>query len=178
MLSTQAVAAYRYARRRRASLAETASTIEEALLRQFGGDKFVTGVLVQLDLEDGSLSWVTSGHVAPLMVRGGDVRQLGDAPVLCPMGLDLLGDVGGAQISLLEGDRLLLYSDGVIEARAPSGEYLELERLIALIEAADHEDGIDDLVHSLIQEVIAHSSGPLRDDATIVGLEYLGPRHR
>jgi Stage II sporulation protein E (SpoIIE) len=175
LLSTQAVAAYRYARRRQASLADTVYTIEEALKRQFGGDKFVTGLLVQLDLEDGSLSWVTSGHVVPLLVRGGNVRELSDAPILSPMGLNLLEDIGGAETTLRKGDRVLLYSDGVIEARAPNGEYLELDRLIQLIKAADHDEGIDQLVHGLIEEVIDHSQGPLRDDATILGFEYLGP---
>jgi hypothetical protein len=177
LLSTQAVAAYRYARRRRTSLPGTVSTIEEALLRQFGGDKFVTGLLLNLDLDDGTLSWIASGHVAPLLVRDGDVVELSNAPVLCPMGLDLIGEVQGAEMSLQENDRILLYSDGVIEARAPDGEYLELDRLIQMIETADHNKGIDDLVHSLIDEVMEHSSGPLRDDATILGLEYLGP-HR
>jgi hypothetical protein len=175
LLSTQAMAAYRYSRRRQASLAETASTIEDALYRQFGGDKFVSGLLVQLDLADGSLTWITSGHVVPLLVRDGEVQQLTDAPILCPMGLDLLGRVDGAEASLVKGDRLLLYSDGVIEARAPNGEYFELDTLIKLIKAADHDDRIDTLVHGLIQEVVAHSAGPLRDDATILGLEYLGP---
>jgi hypothetical protein len=175
LLSTQAVAAYRYARRRQASLSETASTIEDALLRQFGGDKFVTGVFLQLDLAKGTLSWIASGHVVPLLVREGGVTQLDDAPILCPMGLDLLGEVQGAEMTLQEKDRILLYSDGVIEARAPNGEYLELDRLIEFIRAADHDQGVDDLVHSLIDEVMVHSSGPLRDDATILGLEYLGP---
>jgi serine phosphatase RsbU (regulator of sigma subunit) len=175
LLSTQAVAAYRYARRRQATLADTAYTIEEALNHQFGGDKFVTGLLVQLDLEDGTLSWVTSGHVVPLLVRSGTVRQLSAAPILSPMGLDLLESVAGAEMSLRKGDRVLLYSDGVIEARAPNGQYLELDRLIELIKAADEDVGIDQLVHGLIQEVITHSQGPLRDDATILGFEYLGP---
>ena len=55
---------------------------------------------------------------------------------------------------------------------------MELDRLIQLIEAADHDEGVDSLVRGLIHEVIAHSSGPLRDDATILGFEYLGPMDR
>jgi serine phosphatase RsbU (regulator of sigma subunit) len=177
LLSTQAVAAYRFARRRQANLAEVVATIEDALRRQFGGDKFVTGLLVQFDLQDATMKWVTSGHVVPLLVRGGRVTQLSEAPVLCPMGLNLLGEVDGAELTLRQDDRILLYSDGVIEARAPNGEYMELDRLIELVEAADHDEGIDVLVRGLIDEVVDYSKAPLRDDATIVGFQYLGPSH-
>lgn len=51
---------------------------------------------------------------------------------------------------------------------------LELDSLIEMIEVADHRAGIDDLIHRLIQEVVKHSSGPLQDEATLLGLEYLG----
>ncbi|HEX3327787.1 MAG TPA: PP2C family protein-serine/threonine phosphatase [Actinomycetota bacterium] len=178
LLSTQAVAAYRFARRRQASLAGTVATIEDALRRQFGGDKFVTGLLIQLDLPDATMEWVTSGHVVPLLVRDGKVTQLSQAPVHCPMGLDLLGEVDGAELSLRKDDRILLYSDGVIEARAPNGEYMELDRLIELVEAADHDESIAILVNGLIDEVVEFSKAPLRDDATIVGFQYLGPLDR
>ena len=90
------------------------------------------------------------------------------------MGIDVIDDVREADIQLEKGDRVLLYSDGVIEARAPNGEYLELDTLIDLIEGWDHGAGISQLVHGLIQEVIEHSAGPLRDDATLFGLEYSG----
>ena len=178
LLSTQAVAAYRYARRRHESLSETVLTIERVLLRQFDGNKFVTGLMGLLDLSSGHLRWIAAGHVAPLLLRDGRVRELANAPLSCPMGLELIDAVREAEIQLEEGDRVLLYSDGVIEARAPNGEYLQLETLVELIQSSDHGQGIDDLVHALIEEVKKHSAGPLRDDATLLGIEYLGPSGR
>ncbi len=174
LLSAQAVGAYRYARRRREPLADTVLTLERVLLRQFGGSKFVTGLVGRLDLVTGLFSWIAAGHVAPLLLRNGRVRELAEAPLACPMGIDVIDDVREADIQLEKGDRVLLYSDGVIEARAPNGEYLELDTLIGLIEGWDQGTGISDLVHGLIQEVVKHSAGPLRDDATLFGLEYSG----
>jgi serine phosphatase RsbU (regulator of sigma subunit) len=174
LLSAQAVSAYRYARRRREPLADTVLTLESVLLRQFGGNKFVTGLLGRLDLVTGLLSWIAAGHVAPLLLRNGRVRELSEAPLACPMGIEVIEDVREASVQLEKGDRVLLYSDGVIEARAPNGEYLQLDTLKDLIEGWDHSTGISELVQGLIQEVVEHSAGPLRDDATIFGLDYSG----
>ena len=71
LLSAQAIGAYRYARRRREPLADTVLTLERVLLRQFGGSKFVTGLVGRLDLVTGLFTWIAAGHVAPLLVRNG-----------------------------------------------------------------------------------------------------------
>jgi hypothetical protein len=176
LLSVQAVGAYRYARRRGQSLVEVAHTVDDSLRSQFRGRRFATGLFCRLDLGNGSLSWVNSGHVSPLRIRDGVVQELNDVPSACPMGVDLLGEVEAAEVSLRVGDRVLLYSDGVVEARAPSGEHLEFERLVDLVESHTHEHSPEELASRLIDEVLRHSAGPLRDDATVVVVDYEGAK--
>ncbi|MEU3554317.1 SpoIIE family protein phosphatase [Streptomyces fragilis] len=64
-----AVAACRNARRQGASLTEASQTVERALLEQFGTQRHVTGILAELNIRTGGLSWVNRGHHLPLLVR-------------------------------------------------------------------------------------------------------------
>jgi serine phosphatase RsbU (regulator of sigma subunit) len=173
LLSSQTVSAYRYARRRQHGLRETALTIEQTLVRQFGGEKFVTGVLAHFDTSTAGFCWTNLGHAAPLLVRAGKVEAELGGHRHAPMGLDLLEDVDVQETSLKEGDRLMLYSDGVIDARSETGDYLRLERLVDSIEELSRNDPRpDQLVRGLIDKIVGHSGGPLRDDATIVVVEF------
>ena len=176
LLSVQAMSSYRYGRRRRQSLEDIATTVDDALLRQFAGTRFTTGLFCRLDLARGALRWVNAGHVSPLLVRGTDVEELDQAEPACPLGIELLGDIQAAEAVLRPGDRVLLYSDGVVEARAPDGQHLEMQRLVELVEEHSGDLGLGELSQRLIGEVVRHSAGPLRDDATVLLIEYRGPR--
>jgi serine/threonine protein phosphatase PrpC len=175
LLCTQAVAAYRYARRRRAPLNAIAETIDDTLARQFGGARFVTGFFARFDWSSGHFEWVSAGHVPPLVLRSGKVDSYLDLHPCCPMGLGYLDEVTVSKGALREGDCLVLYSDGVIDSRTPEGELFTLERLADLVEGHDVQaGGISDVVHKVIEEVTLHSGGPLRDDATCVLVQYKG----
>ena len=92
--------------------------IDGAVEQQYDRDAFVTGVLARLHLDTGELAWSNAGHPVPLLLRNRKVV----GPLSCeptpPCGLD--GDGGHTQVEALEpGDSLLLYTDGVIEARTP-----------------------------------------------------------
>ena len=176
MLSVQAMSAYRFARRRRRSIEEICSTVDNALRRQFGGRRFVTGLFCRLDLGSGRLRWVNAGHVSPLLVRDGKVEELTQAPIHPPLGIELLPDVEASEVGLQPGDRVLLYSDGVVEARAPNGEYLDMERIVQIVEDHTRHLSLEELSHRLLSEVVRHSAGPLRDDATVLLIEYARSR--
>jgi serine phosphatase RsbU (regulator of sigma subunit) len=175
LLSFQAIAAFRYGRRRMQSLAEVAHTLEDALLRQFGGERFVTGLMCKLDSHSGVLRWVNAAHLPPLHMHAGRVlRELKTVPN-CPLGLGLATEFMVHEITLEPGDSIVLYSDGIIEARSPNGEDFELERLLPLIEGGVAQRATPtSIVRSVIRDVREHSVGPLRDDATLVLLEYIG----
>ena len=136
LLASVALAAYRNARRTGMDLISTAKTIDVTLGGQFGDESFVTAVLAELDLRDGTVRTLTAAHPAPLVVR--DRRSLGELgtdPGL-PLGF---GERENTVVeTVLEpGDRLLQFSDGVVEARADGGEFFGIDRLVDLLARAE-----------------------------------------
>lgn len=175
LLTTLAVGAYRHARRAGADLASTFAEIDAAVLDQYDGDAFATGLLTRLDLMTGSLHWLSAGHPPPLLLRGRRALE----PVTCEPTLPL--GLGGAwpdvQTTALEpGDGVLLYTDGVIEARTPEGAELGLERLADLLEReAAAETSPEETLRRLVRSTLDHHGGTLRDDATLVMVVWAGP---
>jgi serine phosphatase RsbU (regulator of sigma subunit) len=72
------------------------------------------------------------------------------------------------------GDRLLLYTDGITEARSPAGEFFGEQRLADFISLAlVAGDRAPETVRRLMRSVLTHQAGRLQDDASIVVLEWL-----
>jgi len=174
LLVSVALAAYRNARRTGLDLVATAAAIDSTLADQFGDDSFVTGILARLQVSTGTLSLLCAAHPPPLLVRDG--RPVGEAhadPGL-PLGLGGRQDTV-AHISLQPGDRLLLFTDGVIEARSADGEFFGLDRLVDLLtrqEAAGQPP--PETLRRLIHTVLDHQHDALQDDATLLLLEWAG----
>ncbi len=174
LLASVALAAYRNARRSGRSLLETAAVVDEVLADQFGDDSFVTAVLGRLDLVTGTLSLLSAAHPAPLLIRNG--RPVGEVRVEpgLPLGfgsrLDQVVDA-----SLEPGDRLLLFSDGVVEARSTEGEFFGLDRLVDLVTRQESaRQPAPETLRRLINAVLEHQLDMLQDDATVLLLEWAG----
>lgn len=74
---------------------------------------------------------------------------------------------------LRPGDRVVLYTDGVVEARSPSGEFFGEERLADLIVRADSAgEPPPETMRRLMGSVMQHQAGQLQDDASIVLVEW------
>jgi serine phosphatase RsbU (regulator of sigma subunit) len=173
-IATFAVAAYRNSRRRGSGLAETYAAMDAAVGNQFGGNRFVTAVLAQLDLDTGRLHWVSAGHPPPLLIRHGKVvKSLGVDPAT-PLGVPSPSPgVAVGEEHLESGDSLLLFTDGLTEARQPGGGFLTEQGLAEFVqrEAAAQRPSPETL-RRLRQAILAHQGGALHDDATALLVDW------
>jgi serine phosphatase RsbU (regulator of sigma subunit) len=174
LLAALAVGVYRNARRAGHGLAAIAAQIDQAVGSQFGDDSFVTALLCELDLVGGLLRWVNAAHPPPLLIRSGHVVKTLDAPAGPPLGPRLTPRVRVHEEALQPGDRLLAYTDGVIEARDEAGEPFGLDRLgdfVLRAEAAG--EPVPETMRRLSKAVLAHQHEALHDDATHVLVGWL-----
>ena len=169
LLVSLVVAAYRNARRTGQSLASTLRHIDAAVTASYQ-DVFATGVLAELDTTTGLLTWVSAGHPPPLLLRDGQhVKTLELQPEL-PFGLGLPhGDVHVGSEHLQPGDHVLVYTDGVVEARSPEGEPFGEQRLTDLIRrhlAAGLPAA--ETMRRTVTALLEHQGSDLSDDATML----------
>ncbi|WP_327285958.1 PP2C family protein-serine/threonine phosphatase [Streptomyces sp. NBC_01205] len=174
-MATVAIGAYRHARRVFISLAEKYAFMDDAISRQFGPDRFVTAQLMHINVATGEMELVNAGHPAPLLIRDGKVlRQLESATTL-PVGF------GGVEPrirehTLQQGDRVLCYTDGIIEEHVAGGELFGEERLIRCVNRLGEGPSqglradLRRISHMLKRERGGHTS----DDATLFMIEWRG----
>jgi len=179
LLASVAVGALRNARRAGLDLAATANSIDYNLAGQFDAGTFVTGIIGELDLTSGSWRWTTCGHAPALLVRHGRVVKQLDAVTDPPLGLTLLGEPQIGAERLQPGDRLLLHTDGVAEARNGAGHFFGTERLVEFTsrQAAAGRPAAETL-RRLNHAILDHQDGSLQDDATTVMIEWLSDQPR
>ncbi len=173
VLASVAVSAYRHARRNVLELPDIAVEVDAAIAAQFGASQFATAVLARLDLGTGRLQWINAGHPEPLIVRGSVLVRPPRCPPTRPLGLQA-SKPASCETRLEPGDRLVLYTDGITEARSPEGEFFGEQRLadfISAAAAAGHP--APETVRRLMRHVLSHQADQLQDDASIVVLEWL-----
>ncbi|MCS0604856.1 SpoIIE family protein phosphatase [Streptomyces sp. LP11] len=176
LTSAVALAACRNGRRTDADLRSLVTSVDEALTRWLP-DQFCTGILAELDVTTGLLRWSNCGHPAPLLIR--DQQLIVDALTReadPPMGLRALLSARDRQVHearLQPGDRVLLYTDGVTEARMADGRLLGLERFADYVIRASATGQIaPETLRRLIHSLLDSQDSRLRDDATILMFEW------
>jgi hypothetical protein len=173
-MATVLLAAYRHGRRRDVPLAELYTEMDTVVARSFPG-RFATGQLGRLDTGTGELCWVNAGHPPALWVRRSRViGELTGTPTR-PIGF------GGAApavhtVRLEPGDRLLFFTDGVVEERLGGGEQFGMARLRELIEQTTAEElAAPETVRRLSHALMAARAGHTSDDASLLLVEWRSP---
>jgi len=171
LLATLTLATYRQARRAGLSLPSVAERLDEALAAVFP-DNFVTGHLGRLDLDTGRLELLNAGHHLPMLVRRGRVIDGPDVAARVPLGLGPAGETQ-EMIPLEPGDRVLFFTDGVIEAHARGEEGYGRDRLAAALER-EAASGLptSETLRRLSRAVLSHLGDRLRDDATLLMVQW------
>ncbi|MEU5425411.1 PP2C family protein-serine/threonine phosphatase [Streptomyces olivoreticuli] len=163
---------FREAAQVEADLAAVAGRLDAAMTRRRAGEEFVTAVLVEVAESGGPARMVNCGHLPPLLWREGRVTEI-ESPVPEPP-LALLGLVGGAyhcrDFAFEPGDVLLLYTDGVTEARDASGRFYPLAERLALMPGA----APDVLLDRVVADLLAYAGGGLSDDAALLAVRREG----
>ncbi|MFG2576412.1 PP2C family protein-serine/threonine phosphatase [Streptomyces sp. NPDC048481] len=140
--------------------------IERSLARNLGADDFVTAVIAGFP-RPGLLHVVNCGHAPPLLVRASArIESVEPVPPAPPLGLRALTDQtpGLQELSFADGDQLLLYTDGVIEARDRERAFYPLVEGLAR-HLSDEPARTLGAVHD---ELLAHVGGRLHDDAALL----------
>ncbi|MBO3678152.1 PP2C family protein-serine/threonine phosphatase [Streptomyces sp. NEAU-YJ-81] len=131
-------------------------------------EQFVTVLLAQVS--DESVELINRGHPPPLVMREHKVRSLDPARPLPPLGLEEFlspPPICVETFPFLSGDRLLLHTDGVVEARNQYNEFFPLHRTMETLDGATPGEYLDRLRHALVR----HAEGRLADDAAMVLIE-------
>jgi hypothetical protein len=171
-----ALATSRSLRRRGEDLAANSEGIESLLLKELGEScRFVTAVMADFDLRTGVLTWVNRGHPPPILIRGGRWIAALDCPPAPPLGLGLDQPVTVCREQLEPGDRLLLYTDGIIEAGSHQGKEFGVARFVDFIlRHCAARLPVPETLRRLIKDVLDHHDGRLHDDATVLLTEWHG----
>ncbi|MFJ9082668.1 PP2C family protein-serine/threonine phosphatase [Streptomyces sp. NPDC102384] len=170
------LAACRNARRTGADLSELVDSVDEALA-EWLPDQFCTAIVCQLDLATGGLRWINCGHPPPLLIRdqrlvAGAMERDADPPLGLPATF-VSTPRRVHEMNLEPGDRVLMYTDGVTEARTQHGDELGLDRFADyVIRATATGELPPETLRRLIHSVVDAQDSRLRDDATIVMFEW------
>ncbi|MGW0817684.1 PP2C family protein-serine/threonine phosphatase [Streptomyces viridiviolaceus] len=175
--------AFQEAAHHHATLPALAGALDRSLCRylaQFPGtddeiqEHFITALLLEIPDHDLVARLTHCGHPPPLLISRGQVTSV-PSPAAPPLGMCGLeqGIRTSHTFSFEPGDTLLLYTDGLVEARDAHGAFYPLEARLARWPRC----GPDTLIEHVRRDLLAHTDGALRDDAAILALRRTAVPH-
>jgi serine phosphatase RsbU (regulator of sigma subunit) len=145
-------------------LARVAEHIDLRIRPYLGDEDFVTALIAEIN-DDGQYSVVCCGHPPALIATAGRIEEL-DLEHALPLGLGTTPTVKQGRLS--PGDRLLLYTDGVIESRSPEGQFVDLAQITESMVHGGLNAGLDAILAALRRVI---GSEPA-DDIALLAAEY------
>ncbi|MER5599658.1 PP2C family protein-serine/threonine phosphatase [Streptomyces sp. NPDC002265] len=152
------------------NLAEVVDTDQEL------GEHFITALMVDIPDDTAQAEMINFGHPAPLRVRGRQVTALSVRQPVPPLGVyEAAGPLRPAESFTVEGgDLLVLYTDGVVEARSPGGVFYPLaERITSFLPVSSP----DALLRHIHHDLLRHVGGNPGDDVAVLVIERIRSRH-
>src|SRR5918994_6207467 len=154
------------------SPSEILAALNEAMLRQLPEDRFCTAACVRLEPEDGlagvGVDVSLAGHPAPLLLSpGGLVEEIGSSGRV--LGVFDDAELRDTSLRLMPGEALVLYTDGVTEARSPDGDFFGEGRLRRLLSSCAGYDA-KTLAGRIKDVVLDFQEGSPRDDLAVLVL--------
>lgn len=152
---------------------EILTTLNKVLYELANQTRYVTIFYAKLDPGSGTLQYTNAGHPPPLILRAStDPMWLAEGGPIVGMLPDAAFEMNSVRLE--PGDVVVLYTDGVVEAQNPSGEFYSAERLESVVRA-NHEMPAHELVSSIHRSVVSFASnGELQDDLTLMVVK-VGP---
>jgi sigma-B regulation protein RsbU (phosphoserine phosphatase) len=141
-------------------------SVNQLLCRNMAPGRFATFCYAGIDVARSRLTYSNAGHNPPLLVRtDGSIDKLSAGGMVLGVFSEIVYEE--AELALASRDRLIFYTDGITEARNPSGDEYGDERL-ALAARAARALSPGDLKDALLEDVTRFNGGTFEDDATLI----------
>jgi phosphoserine phosphatase RsbU/P len=164
LLARQVLSAFRRSAVAAPLMEQVAREVSRAIVPHLGEEDFVTAAFAQIT-PAGKLTIVNCGHHPPLLRHRGDLRPLTDGNAVLPLGLE--DDFTAFTATWSPGDRLLLYTDGLVESRDEHGDFFPANAIETALLATDCDQALDTLIRAVQQ----HTGGHAHDDMALLLLE-------
>jgi serine phosphatase RsbU (regulator of sigma subunit) len=155
-----ALGAFRQSGYKEPDVAAVARALDDVIGRVVEDEEFTTALMAEFS--DGEVTFANCGHHPPYLIRRSKGVLLDTGPTTPPLGL---GASPGLSVhTVVPGDRLLFYTDGLVEARNRKDEFFPVERHLEQLGSGDLQAALEVLVEELRQYVGGH----IRDDVALV----------
>jgi PAS domain S-box-containing protein len=145
----------------------------DTFTEQLGDRDFATALYLQLEPSSGEVRFANAGHLPPLLLEGGSARFLEGGRSI-PLGIEPSADRAEDTLTLEPGSTLLLYTDGLVEARSmPLGD-----GLARLLEAAANAPREPDVLLEHLLERLGALDADRHDDVAVLAIQLEPAEHR
>ncbi|WP_294429455.1 SpoIIE family protein phosphatase [uncultured Treponema sp.] len=155
--------------------AEIFDHVNRALCEGNESGLFVTCWMAILELSTGKLTFSNAGHTAPVICKGGEVSYLESKPNLMLAAMEGI-PYQNHEISILPGDKLFLYTDGVTEATDSANQLYGEERLLSVLKRDEaFKMSPKEIVDFVRKDIDGFVNGADQfDDITMLEMEFIG----